>query len=81
MNYKRNEGNTLQTAASQPHGGIALYKDTVVNLISAAIYFNGFYKCLSNKSCSGFCHVRNFTYLSVAKTNRKKLQMTWQKYK
>ena len=30
----RNEGNTLQTAASQPHGGIALYKDTVFNTLS-----------------------------------------------
>ena len=68
----RNEGNTLQTAASQPHGGIALYKDTVVNLISATIHFNGFYKWLSYKSCSGFCHIRNFTYLSVAKQTDKK---------
>ena len=41
---KINEGNTLQTAASKPHGGIALYNDTVVNLISATIYFNSFYK-------------------------------------
>lgn len=31
----RNEGNTLQTAASQPHGGIALYKDTVLNTLSS----------------------------------------------
>ena len=32
----RNEGNTLQTAALQPHGGIALYKDTVMNTLSSA---------------------------------------------
>lgn len=31
----RNEGNTLQTAASQSHGGIALYNDTVVNTLSS----------------------------------------------
>jgi len=36
MNYKRNEGNTLQTAASQPHGGIAPYKDTLMNTLSSA---------------------------------------------
>ena len=33
---KINEGNTLQTAASKPHGGIALYKDTVMNTLSSA---------------------------------------------
>ena len=33
---KINEGNTLQTAASQPHGGIALYKDILTNILSAA---------------------------------------------
>ena len=31
----RNEGNTLQTAASQSPGGIALYNDTVVNTLSS----------------------------------------------
>ena len=29
------QDNTLQTAASQPHGGIALYKDTVLNTLSS----------------------------------------------
>ena len=32
----QNEGNTLQTAASQPHGGIALYKAILSNALSAA---------------------------------------------
>ena len=32
---KIEKGNTLQTAASQPHGGIALYKDTVLNTLSS----------------------------------------------
>ena len=30
------KGNTLQTAASQPHGGIALYRDILSNVLSAA---------------------------------------------
>ena len=33
---KINEGNTLQTTASQPHGGIALYKEILANVLSAA---------------------------------------------
>lgn len=33
---KINEGNTLQTAASKPHGGIALYKEILANVLSAA---------------------------------------------
>ena len=33
---KINEGNTLQTTASQPHGGIALYRDILANILSAA---------------------------------------------
>ncbi len=32
------------------------------------------------ENCLGFCHVRNFTYLCVAKKIIK-LWMTWQKYK
>ena len=27
------KGNTLQTAASQPHGGIALYRDILANVL------------------------------------------------
>ena len=33
---KINEGNTLQTAASKPHGGIALYKEILANVLSYA---------------------------------------------
>lgn len=33
---KIEKGNTLQTAASQPHGGIALYKDILANVLDAA---------------------------------------------
>ena len=33
------------------------------------------------KSCQGFCRVRIFTYLSVAKENKQNSDMTWQKYK
>ena len=33
---KIEKGNTLQTAASQPHGGIALYKDILANILDAA---------------------------------------------
>ena len=33
---KIEKGNTLQTAASQPHGGIALYKDIFANVLDAA---------------------------------------------
>ena len=40
MNYKRNEGNTLQTAASQPHGGITLYKDILANVLTANVTNN-----------------------------------------
>ena len=36
MSDKINEGNTLQTAASKPHGGIALYKEILANVLSAA---------------------------------------------
>ena len=32
----QNEGNTLQTAAFQPHGGIALYKSILSDILSAA---------------------------------------------
>lgn len=32
----QNEGNTLQTAASQPHGGIALYKAILSDVLSTA---------------------------------------------
>ena len=32
-------------------------------------------------SCSVFCHVRNFTYLSVAKINKQNSDMTWRRYK
>ena len=32
----QNEGNTLQTAASQPHGGITLYKAILSDVLSAA---------------------------------------------
>ena len=42
------------------------------NLISAALWVSIFYKYLSNKSCSGLCHVRFFTYLSAAKKCCKK---------
>ncbi|WP_337391721.1 hypothetical protein, partial [Prevotella sp.] len=28
----------------------------------------------------GFCHVEEFTYLSVAKSNKQNSDMTWQKY-
>ena len=35
----------------------------------------------ATKSCSGLCHVRNFTYLSVANKKQIKLWMAWQKYK
>lgn len=37
---KINEGNTLQTAASKPHGGIALYKEILANVLSAAKIYN-----------------------------------------
>ena len=30
---KIEKGNTLQTAASQPHGGIALYRDILANVL------------------------------------------------
>ena len=30
---KINEGNTLQTAASKPHGGISLYRDILANVL------------------------------------------------
>ena len=33
---KRKKGDTLQTAASKPHGGIALYKEILANVLSAA---------------------------------------------
>ena len=33
---KIENGNTLQTAASQPHGGIALYKDILANVLDTA---------------------------------------------
>ena len=33
---KIKKGNTLQTAASKPHGGIALYKDILANVLDAA---------------------------------------------
>ena len=39
---KINEGNTLQTAASKPHGGIALYKEILANVLSAAKIDNSF---------------------------------------
>ena len=29
----KEKGDTLQTAASQPHGGIALYKDILANVL------------------------------------------------
>lgn len=32
-------------------------------------------------SCSVFCHVRNFTYLSVAKINKQNSDMTWRRHK
>ncbi len=32
----QNKGNTLQTAAFQPHGGIALYKSILANVLDAA---------------------------------------------
>ena len=35
----------------------------------------------ATKSCPGFCHVEEFTYLSVAKINKQNSDMTWQKYK
>ena len=38
----QNEGNTLQTAASQPHGGIALYKAILSDVLSAAKVGNNF---------------------------------------
>ena len=31
------KGNTLQTAASQPHGGITLYKDILANVLAANV--------------------------------------------
>ena len=30
---KIKKGNTLQTAASQPHGGISLYRDILANVL------------------------------------------------
>ena len=33
MADKIKKGNTLQTAASQPHGGIALYRDILANVL------------------------------------------------
>ncbi len=34
------KGNTLQTAASQPHGGITLYKDILANVLTANVTNN-----------------------------------------
>ena len=34
------KGNTLQTAASQPHGGITLYKDILTNVLTANVTNN-----------------------------------------
>ena len=38
----QNEGNTLQTAAQKPHGGIALYKAILSDVLSAAKVGNNF---------------------------------------
>ena len=38
----QNEGNTLQTAASKPHGGIALYKAILSDVLSAAKVENNY---------------------------------------
>ena len=35
----------------------------------------------AESSGPGFCHVEEFTYLSVAKINKQNSDMTWQRYK
>ena len=60
-------------------------------LIPQYFDFNFVYKFLSNKKFllvasgkvehSGFCHVRFFTYLSVAIQNMYQTRQTWQRYK
>ena len=42
------KGNTLQTAASQPHGGIALYKDIIANVLDTTNIDNDFTKSKSD---------------------------------
>ena len=44
-------------------------------------YKYNFLSTWATKSCPGFCHVEEFTYLSVAKINKQNSDMTWQKYK
>ena len=49
-------------------------------LIPQHYYKLNFLSTRATKSCSGFCHVRVFTYLSVAK-NKRIRRWTWQRYK
>lgn len=50
---KIKKGNTLQTAASKPHGGIALYKDILANVLDAA-------KVAENSETSQLSEENNF---------------------
>ena len=56
-----------------------LWQKRSLTLIPQHYYKYNFLSTWATKSCSGFCHVRFFTYLSVANQNMYQTRQTWQR--
>ena len=73
---KRNEQIRLYVTDEKNNTSI-----TSLPLIPQHYYKYNFLSTWATKSCPGFCHVEECTYLSVAKINKQNSDMTSQKYK